>query len=474
MKLPGNIKSTLSIREIQKITKNITETKYVTIGGGIGSFVFVDYLRIVGIPHSQIAVITDSKKPYEQFRNYCENSGIGPNDRIRSDSSGRPDNIWGFPGFAVSEAIEELRWGNLFKSFSLFYQIFTEPILRDFYSPKSSLLFNSMDRESKRINWDSMKLPGKALFIRKTTDDRLVIFVEEGKKISAVIANFLHLSLGHKGKRSKLPQNKRISFIYEDHDDLINDLKNNGGKIVILGRGIAAARIIEKLLNFNKDNLEVISLFRDEESKDSDFRKIKRANFNGWKLQYFNWPRSAFGGSLSSKKQSFHIWSTPTTPPRREWISLLNKSLQNGLYKIEIGDIQKITETHLGLLIEISKENLLRELHAQYIIDCTGFDDSIFSNELYSDLQKTYRLPLTTVNGFEVNNSFEIEKLKSENSRVFITGTSASGNHYGPVDSFFGQGFASYKIVESIGLFKKFNFIDSIFAWGKWIMNFKI
>ena len=75
----------------------IHDMPFVTVGGGIGSFVTVDYLRIAGVPTSQIRVLSNIDCPRQTYEYLTRVSQIPKSERIRSDSSSRPDNIWGFP-----------------------------------------------------------------------------------------------------------------------------------------------------------------------------------------------------------------------------------------------------------------------------------------------------------------------------------------------------------------------------------------
>ena len=94
---------------------NIIEKKFVSIGGGIGSFCWVDALRVHGVSKKDISVIGIHETPYRQFKVYCDNSGLHEDSRIRSDSSARPDNFWGFPGYALSEVFDEIKKWHLTK-----------------------------------------------------------------------------------------------------------------------------------------------------------------------------------------------------------------------------------------------------------------------------------------------------------------------------------------------------------------------
>src|ERR1700709_956005 len=45
----------------------IVDIPFVTFGGGIGSFVTADYLRIRGVPPEAIAVLSPLKTPWESY-----------------------------------------------------------------------------------------------------------------------------------------------------------------------------------------------------------------------------------------------------------------------------------------------------------------------------------------------------------------------------------------------------------------------
>ena len=83
----------------------VVDIPFVSIGGGIGSFVTVDYLRICGVPTSAIRVFTQLDTPWESYEYLTRVSQIPRGERLRSDSASCPDNIWGFPSYALREAM---------------------------------------------------------------------------------------------------------------------------------------------------------------------------------------------------------------------------------------------------------------------------------------------------------------------------------------------------------------------------------
>jgi hypothetical protein len=56
----------------------VEETLYLALGGGIGSFVWVDTLRIYGVRPEHIRVISIARKPYERYERLLTNCQIPP------------------------------------------------------------------------------------------------------------------------------------------------------------------------------------------------------------------------------------------------------------------------------------------------------------------------------------------------------------------------------------------------------------
>ena len=82
----------------------IVDVPFVTVGGGIGSFVMVDHLRIAGVPANQIAVLGVNDHPWDTYEYLTRVSQVPRGERLRSDAGSNPDNIWGFPSYAMREA----------------------------------------------------------------------------------------------------------------------------------------------------------------------------------------------------------------------------------------------------------------------------------------------------------------------------------------------------------------------------------
>ena len=122
----------------------IIDVPFVTVGGGIGSFVTVDYLRIGGVRPEQIRVLSALDQPWQTYEYLTRVSQIPRGERMRSDSASRPDNIWGFPSYGFVEG---------FKNPKIWWQVLTEPIFADYYTPHAGRAFAGMEREADRIGY---------------------------------------------------------------------------------------------------------------------------------------------------------------------------------------------------------------------------------------------------------------------------------------------------------------------------------
>jgi len=138
----------------------VVDVPFVSVGGGIGSFVTVDYLRICGVPTSAIKVFTELNHPWESYEYLTRVSQIPRAERLRSDSASCPDNIWGFPSYGIREA-----WAN--KSIKPLWHLLTEPILNDYWTPKAGQAFESMEREYHRIGYPETVVKGQVRMVRR-------------------------------------------------------------------------------------------------------------------------------------------------------------------------------------------------------------------------------------------------------------------------------------------------------------------
>ncbi|HEY1486368.1 MAG TPA: hypothetical protein VGF84_09695, partial [Micromonosporaceae bacterium] len=138
----------------------VVDVPFVSLGGGIGSFVTVDYLRVAGVPVENIRVLSNIDHPWQTYEYLTRVSQIPRPERIRSDSASRPDNLWGFPSYALEEAWKD-------KSLKALIQVLLEPMWADFYTPKAGMVFGHLEREAKRIRYWDMLVKGQVRMVRR-------------------------------------------------------------------------------------------------------------------------------------------------------------------------------------------------------------------------------------------------------------------------------------------------------------------
>jgi len=177
----------------------IVDVPLVSVGGGIGSFVLCDYLRIAGVATSQIRVLSALDVPWQTYEYLTRVSQIPRGERLRSDSASRPDNIWGFPSYAVSEAIATKRLGPL-------WHVFTEPFFNDYYTPRAGQVFESLERETRRIRYHEMLAKGLVRVVRRRAGGGYfsILTPPEGATATKRIAFrslYVHLAVGYPGLR---------------------------------------------------------------------------------------------------------------------------------------------------------------------------------------------------------------------------------------------------------------------------------
>jgi len=140
---------------------------------------------VYGVPAADITVLTQLETPWSSYEYLTRVSQIPRGERLRSDSKSTPDNIWGFPSYAVREAFGAKSVKGFF---SPLWNVMTEPILADYYTPKAGQAFETMEAEFNRIGYAQCVRKGQVRMIRRRRDltDRrrvIVTLTEAGRKL---------------------------------------------------------------------------------------------------------------------------------------------------------------------------------------------------------------------------------------------------------------------------------------------------
>ena len=479
----------------------LEETDYLTIGGGLGSFIWVDYLRAGGVPTGNIVSIGVNEKPYDNFQKLGLNSQITATDRLRSGSAACPDNLWGWPGYGIREVGQAMAEGHLRQASQLTWQLVTEPILNDTYTPRSGMMFAAIDREANRIDWASMHRFGRVRSIRKTADGRYVVAYSQTKESSTtihklIICRFLHIAIGYpairllpdlQAYRQQTDDFTQVVHAYEAHESIYEQLQEQGGTLLLRGRGIVASHILQRLyeVRLTNPNLVVIHLVRAPKSLGAHFGRAQRVLENQWEFQQFNWPQGTWSGPARAKlakatpdqrDKLLRAWGGTTTAQRSYWRHIVQTGLTEGWYQQHFGTVQQVERNEAGNLVTVIQSyDLPQEVHlaADFIIDATGLISDVSHHPLLDDLMTHYNLTENMLHHLDVSLDFEVIGLRNGAGSVFTSGISAQFG-YAPADSFLGLNYAAQRSITQLckanaPYLQPLRPLRSVAQWLRWV-----
>lgn len=493
------------IAALASVNLPVDEATYLAVGGGLGSFVWADHLRVYGVPAGQIVSIGLEEKPYGRYARLCRQSQIPEYERLRSNSDSCPDNLWGWPGYAVREVCRSLLRGDIPNAVKRTWQVFGEPTFAETYTPKSGDVFASIDREARRIGWDRIWRYGRVKAIRKTDDGRYIVAYSQSSPERPsvhrlMLARYVHLAVGYPGIRL-LPDLQRyrertqdfrtVVNAYEDHEQVYQDLLKRGGAVLVRGRGIVASRIIQRLYELRRQNprIGVLHLMRTPLAQGSRFGRTQRRVANHWEFQPFNWPKSCWGGELrvqleraneQERDMLLNDWGGTTTADRRDWARIVETGLREGWYQIRFGDVKGVERGADGKLVTtLAGKGVIQEeteLKADYIIDCTGLEATVDAHPLLKDLVEHHGLRRSVKGRLRVANDFAVEGMENGAGRMYAAGAMTLGGPMAAVDSFLGLQYAALWSVHALvrarapGL-RRLHFLRSPWQWLRWAVG---
>ena len=519
LKFPGNVFTTpvMACGTIYNSGFFNGECEYLALGGGMGSFVWVNHLRVYGVPPAKIRVLGQDPVPYTNYARYCRNSQIPLHERLRSNSISTPDNIWGFPGYASRETWTELKQGK-FSGLAHIFDVFGEPAIRQSYTPKAGDVFRSVDVEAARIGWRECFLQGKILSMRKTDDGRFAVAYRvtsegfQGRRDNIIIARFVHISVGYPATRytddvQEFIHNFRddrhlIANAYEPHDGLYEQLEKKGKSaiVVVRGRGIVASRILQRLKEARQWNAQITIVHQMRnpipDGQGEKWGRAQRLVINDVEHQAFNWPKACWGGSYRKeiersdplrRARMYKSLGGTTTAVRRDWLKIVADGAREGWYRKSFGNIVGLkpegAPNDRKLMISIGNRGAVSEtISANYIVDCTGLIADPEQSPFLRDIIRTYELPRNKasgpggeqrVTGIAVSNNYEIEGLRNGRGRVYASGALTQNGPYAAVDSFLGLAYTALRSVDQLGSLgapdvSTYGPLRSASQWVKW------
>jgi pSer/pThr/pTyr-binding forkhead associated (FHA) protein len=474
--------SVVSIQDFRQRQIPFQETTYLAVGAGLGSFTWVDHLRIYGVPADQIVALGPEPRPNARYETLCLNSQIPPHERLRSHSDSCPDNIWGWPTYAQREVARSLRTGQLVQALKIAGWVLGEPVISYTYTPRSGDVFKSLDNETRRIGWDRIWQNGWAEAIRKTDDGRYMVAYmrHDGRgnwDRQYIVARYVHLAMGYPAIRTlpdlqayRIRTNDTIHAVnaYEPHNHVYEHLARHGGVVMVRGRGIVASRVIQRLYEILKQDTKnpkifVMHLHRSPVVIGHNDGVARRKVKNYTELQPFNWPKSCWGGVMllqmqkaddKERDQLLNIWGGTTTADRTDWQRLSEKGVLEGWYQNIFGEVKSIEQAPDGkLLTHISRGQPNQPestLTLDFMIDCTGAEASLNLNPFLKDMIDSYGLKRNPKDRLKVTNDFEVIGMQNGSGHVYASGVLTLGGPHAAVDSFLGLQYAAIHSVENL------------------------
>ncbi|WP_194833382.1 hypothetical protein [Nocardia sp. XZ_19_369] len=487
----------------------VVDVPFVTIGSGIGSFVIYDTLRIFGVPAQSMAVLGPQEHPWASYEYLTRGSQIPRGERLRSDSASEPDNMWGFPSYAVREAIAD-------KSIKPLWNVFVEPIFANYYTPRAGQAFVGMEREFHRIGYASSLHRGQVRMVRKRHGGGYFTILTPAAgstptKRVAFRSTYVHVAVGYPGLKL-LPDLQeyrethrdptRVVNAYEPHEHVYQALQRRPGTVLIRGSGIVASRVLQRLID-DRDrlqlNTQILHLFRTYVAKSHGKNVFnRRKGSDGWAYQGFNYPKSVWGGQLKQKMRTlqgeqraaaYKEISGTNTPIRHRWQEQLRRGRKQGWYQVMAGTMRapRPAAGRQGVVATIIPDPTAElpvppptqpfDTTVDYIIDCTGLEADIREHRLLADLLDHAGAGRNPVGRLDVDTTFELIGTRSGIGRIYASGSATLGGPFVGVDTFLGLQIAAQEIADdlaALGFCKRMGPLRSTSQWWAWVMNKRI
>ena len=472
----------------------VMDVPLVSIGGGIGSFVTVDYLRIAGVAADRIAVLTNLDFAWQTYEYLTRVSQIPKPERIRSDSASRPDNIWGFPSYALAEAMSE-------RTFAPLWQVLIEPIGADYYTPKAGRVFAGLERESKRIGWSQMLVKGQVRMVRKRQGGGYFVILtpmvgSTPTKRLAYRAEFVHLAVGYPGLRF-LPELQEfrtahqdfhhVVSAYEEHEHVYEAARTKHLVVMLRGGGIVASRVLARLMDDRAKyglSTEIVHLFRTYiASSHGPNAWNRRKGADGFAYQGFNYPKSVWGGQLKARMRklegedraaAYKLMGGTNTPYRRRWQAQMTEGREAGWYRTMAGTVEQMRLDQGKIVSVVKTQAGLVEVAADFVIDCTGLEADIAEHRVLADLLEHSGAGRNPVGRLDVERTFELRGAGSGPGVMYASGATTLGGYFPGVDTFLGLQVAAQEIADDLarrGFCRRIGTFRSIQQWLRWARN---
>ena len=489
---PHRLRWSATDQDMSEAGLPVEDVELVSIGGGLGSFALIDRLRLGGVSATDIRVVSPHLQPDHAFAAACGASGLADDDSLRSDSSARIDNIWGFPSYAAEEAWRRKRIAPLAR-------VLLEPFCEN-YTPTVGLMRRGVEREAARIDWPEMVTQGVAERVVKRTDGGYFVVVLGRDGVlgrghrTAYRCRFVHLALGASGVRVTSEAEEfredgdhgdRLRHVYETHDHIYDTLLAKGGSVLVRGSGIAAATALERLMEAQRSSrhkIHIWQLFRHYQESPSGPWHARRDGGCGFTYQSYDVPKAAFTGQLrqaterldgKERLDRIRELGATSTPYRRAWADQLRRGREEGWYDAVVGEVARFGFRNGKVRPEIRLANGdVLNLDVDHVLDATGLDGAVQHHPIAAELLADGDARATSLGGLRVDDGFSVVGCESGDGRIFASGMTARGASLAPVDSFSGLQSSALDIADQLaarGLGERLTPARSVAAWRRWM-----
>lgn len=464
----------------------------VTVGGGIGSFVLADHLRIAGMTKSSYRALSNVSVPWETYEYLTKVSQVPRQERLRSDSQSCPDNIWGFPSYALREAAAE-------RTLKPIANVVIEPVGSDYWTPRAGTAFKGLAREAQRIGFRDCLVPGEVRMTRRRAEGGYFTVTTTATGDREVWqSRFVHAAVGYPGLRylpdlqdyrSRTNDTTHIVNAYEAHEHVYAALAQRPGVVLVRGGGIVASRILQRLMDDRErdgSQTTILHLFRTYvHGSHGTGPTWRRKGKGGFAFQGFNWPKSAWGGQIKQQLEQlegadraalYEAMGGAHTPRRRSWERQKKRASRGGWYRTFEGTVGSFEQRPGGGVdVTIQGANdALALVGVDYVIDCTGLDADISASRYLGDLLRMSGAGRNPMGRLDVDRTFEVRGTRSGHGRMYASGAATLGGYYAGVDSFLGLQYAALAITDDLasqGVVARIGVRRSISQWFRWARN---
>jgi hypothetical protein len=480
----------------------VVDVPFVSVGGGIGSFVTVDYLRICGVPTSAIRVLTQLERPWESYEYLTRVSQIPRGERLRSDSASCPDNIWGFPSYAIREAFAAR---SLRKFVEPLFQVLVEPIFTDYYTPTAGQAFSTMEKEYHRISYPETVVKGQVRMVRRRVGGGYftILTPPEGASRTRRVAfrsRFVHLAVGYPGLkflpdlmdyRERHRDYGSVVNAYEPHEQVYQRLHAAPGTVLVRGGGIVASRVLQRLIDDRDQRglqTRILHVFRTfVDGAHGPHIWMRRQGGDGWAYQGFNYPKSVWGGQLKTRVSKlegmaradlYGVFGGTNTPKRKLWQQQMRRGRREGWYRPFQGEIETMEPGPAGTVqVMLKTDDGPQRVQVVGVIDCTGLEADIREHRVLADLLDHGGAGRNPLRRLDVERTFEVRGTRSDPGRMYATGTATLGGYFPGVDTFLGLQIAAQEVADDLtrlGFCRKLGPLRSTRQWWLWARGKKI